>query len=77
MVDAKVSKVKSPNHGFKERYTEEVMARCPILMIRHAYSLYNHAISDFKEKGKEGHHDYLKLNASKDLIDPTLHSVGI
>lgn len=65
--------LKDPNSCFKERYSDFVLARCPILVVRHAYSAYNHAAKDVRHDREK----YNVLKVSRGLIDPRLHELGV
>jgi hypothetical protein len=57
-----------------------LLEKCPILVVRHAYSNFNYALDQFRRDRKARgytHEDYVRLRASKELIDPLLHDEGV
>ena len=81
---ARPLKLNHPNQEFLRLYCEKEMSaydRSPMVLIRHAYSNYNHAMKTFNDgmttKGPESHQEYIGLRSSKALIDPALHEIGV
>ncbi|TNV81614.1 hypothetical protein FGO68_gene2110 [Halteria grandinella] len=85
-IHVRESLVPANNHFFKKYGVASKegklspLERCPFIVVRHAYSMYNHAIDKFNSEKVQKcftHEDYQSLRASEDLIDPCLHQKGI
>lgn len=56
---------------------EKVLKEASYIIIRHAYSLYNHKAQEIEEKYGAVSEELLKLKGDSSMYDPGLHAIGI
>ena len=61
----------------KEGKKKSLYEKCQLLVVRHAFSEFNHAAREFYSQDDQNHEKFLDFWAGKHLLDPLLHQEGV